>query len=53
MAIDVNNLGSVLRALGDLAGAKAAFQRALAILERFFPPDHPHIRIVRGNLDGL
>ena len=35
----------------DLAGAKAAFQRALAIFERAYGPDHPNTRIARENLD--
>jgi hypothetical protein len=43
----------VLQDLGDLAGAQAAYERALEILERFLPPDHPKIRIVRGNLKRL
>ena len=37
VAIDVNNLGSVLRALGGLAGARKAFERALRIFQNFFP----------------
>ena len=37
----VNNLGSVLRDLGDLAGARAAFERALTIDEAAYGPDHP------------
>ena len=41
VARDVNNLGAVLQALGDLAGARAAFERALAIFERVLGPDHP------------
>ncbi|HEX6112455.1 MAG TPA: tetratricopeptide repeat protein [Geminicoccaceae bacterium] len=53
VAIRVNNLGSVLRALGDLAGARAAFERALPIFERVLGPDHPSTRTVRGNLDSL
>ncbi|MGD8795196.1 MAG: tetratricopeptide repeat protein, partial [Anaerolineae bacterium] len=53
VAIDVNNLGSVLRALGDLDGAREAYERALAILQQFLPADHPKIRIARENLDSL
>jgi len=49
----VNNLGSVLENLGDLAGARAAYERALAILEEFLPADHPHIRTVRDNLEQM
>jgi tetratricopeptide (TPR) repeat protein len=50
VAKGLNNLGLVLWAEGDLAGARAAFERALRIFEQFLPPDHPHIAIVRGNL---
>jgi hypothetical protein len=53
VAVRVNNLGSVLRALGDLAGARAAFERALAIFERFLGSEHPSTRTVRGNLESL
>jgi hypothetical protein len=53
VATDVNNLRSVLKDLGDLAGARAAFERALAIFERALGPDHPNTRTVRGNLDRL
>ncbi|MEA3397248.1 MAG: tetratricopeptide repeat protein, partial [Chloroflexota bacterium] len=45
-----NNLGSVLKDLGDLAGARAAYERSLAIFERFLPPEHPKIQTVRDNL---
>jgi hypothetical protein len=46
-------MGLVLRDLGDLAGAKAAYERALAILERTLGPDHPNTRTVRRNLECL
>ena len=49
----VNNLGMVLKNLRDLAGARAAFERALAVSETFLPPDHPQIRNVPSNLDAL
>jgi hypothetical protein len=39
--------------LGDLPGAKAAFERALAILEKFLGPDHPKTQLVRRNLAAL
>ena len=53
MAIRVNNLGGVLQDLGDLAGARAAYERALAINEKFLPPDHPHNQITRTSLAAL
>jgi tetratricopeptide (TPR) repeat protein len=43
VAIRVNNLGGVLKDLGDLAGAKAAFERALLIREVAFGKEHPDV----------
>jgi hypothetical protein len=45
-----NNLGGVLRALGDLAGARAQLERALEIGEAALGPDHPNVAIYRDNL---
>jgi hypothetical protein len=53
VAIDVNNLGEVLRQQGDLSGARVAFERALKIFKKFLPPDHPNIKLVQENLDSL
>ena len=53
VATDGNNLGVVLRALGDLAGAKKSYERALVINEKSLPPDQPHIRIAKKNLKIL
>ena len=53
VATDVNNLGGVLKDLGDLDGARAAFERALRILRQCLPPEHPNIRIVEGHLQAL
>ena len=40
-----NNLGSHLRAIADLDGARAAYERALAVFERSqLPPEHPHFK---------
>jgi hypothetical protein len=41
----------VLQELGDLAGAKANFERAIAITEASLGPDHPNVAIFRRNLD--
>lgn len=49
MAIRVSNLGSVLRDLGDLAGAKKCFERALHIGEAS-GPDHPSLATRLNNL---
>jgi tetratricopeptide (TPR) repeat protein len=48
IALRVNNLGNVLKDLGDLAGARTAFERALAIGET--GPDHPQVVIYINNL---
>jgi tetratricopeptide (TPR) repeat protein len=53
VATDVNNLGSVLQALGDFPGAKAACERALKIDEKAFGPDHPDVAIRVNNLGGV
>ncbi|MGB3458436.1 MAG: FxSxx-COOH system tetratricopeptide repeat protein [Halobacteriota archaeon] len=53
VATDVNNLGSVLRALGDLKGAKELFARALKIDEEAYGPDHPHVAILVNNLGSV
>ena len=39
----LNGLGFDLRIVADLAGAKAAVQRALDIDERTYGPDHPNV----------
>jgi Tetratricopeptide repeat len=43
----------LLQQLGDLAGAKASFERALRIVEAVYGPDHPNTQTVAGNLRGL
>ena len=46
----VNNLGMVLKDLGDLDGAGKAFERALTIDENAFGPDHPNVATDVNNL---
>jgi tetratricopeptide (TPR) repeat protein len=53
VATDVNNLGSVLKDLGDLQGAKEHFGRALAIFQKSLGEDHPSTAKVRNNLELL
>jgi hypothetical protein len=53
VAIRVNNLASVLQALGDLAQARTLFERAIAIFRKSLGDDHPNTRTVRKNLEGL
>ncbi len=43
----------MLKDLGDLAGARAAFERALRIFEKFLPADHPKIAMARKNLRSV
>jgi pimeloyl-ACP methyl ester carboxylesterase len=45
-----SNLGSLLRAQGDLAAAKPYYEQALAILAASLGPDHPTTQIIRNNL---
>ena len=40
----------MLRAQGDLTGTKALYERALAIDEAAFGPDHPDVAIDLNNL---
>ncbi len=53
VATSVNNLGLVLRALGDLKGAKEHFARALSILRKSLGETHQSTATVRNNLELL
>jgi len=53
VAIYVNNLGSVLQALGDMEGAKKMYERALSIFTEYLGEDHPNTVTVQNNLDSL
>jgi hypothetical protein len=44
------NLGQILQAKGDLAGAEQYTQRALAISEKVYGSSHPMTMLVAGNL---
>jgi hypothetical protein len=50
VAVSVNNLGEVLRELGDLEGALVNYQRALTISEAALGPDHPTVGTVVNNV---
>ena len=39
--------------LGDLAGARAQLEAAVQIGEAALGPDHPTVRTIRGNLQGM
>jgi hypothetical protein len=43
----------LLKDLGDLAGARKCLERALKIFTQFLPENHPNIKMVRGNLEGV
>lgn len=50
LAVDLSNLGDLLRVMGDLRGAKPLLQRALTIDERALGPDHPDVAHCLANL---
>ena len=50
---DVNNLGSVLQALGDLEGAKRCYERALKIDEKALGPEHTSVARDVNNLGSV
>jgi Flp pilus assembly protein TadD len=52
-AESLNNLGSLLRDQGDLAGARGAYEQALSIFEKVLGPEHPNTRGVRDTLAAL
>ncbi|WP_374689551.1 tetratricopeptide repeat protein [Promineifilum sp.] len=52
-ATSLNNLGGLLYAQGDLAGARPYLERALAVSERVLGPDHPDTAASLNNLGAL
>ena len=53
VARDVNNLGSVLKDLGDLTGARQCFERAIKIAEAACGADHPSVGTMVSNLGAV
>lgn len=53
VAAAVSNVGSVLRALGDLAQARKFFERSLRINEAALGPNNPTVAIDVNNLGGV
>jgi hypothetical protein len=51
--MSLNNLGFLLKALGDLSGAQFHYERALAIFALRLGPDDPRTKIVQENLENL
>ena len=52
-APDLNNLAVLYRDTGRYTEAEPLFQRAIAILDKSLPPDHPNLAVVRENYAGL
>jgi tetratricopeptide (TPR) repeat protein len=52
-AITLNNLAGVLRAQGDLQGARTLYERVLTIREAQLGPDDPDTAITLNNLAGV
>ena len=50
---DVNNLGMVLKSIGDLTGAKECYERAIVIDEAINGPNHPEVATAVNNLGGV
>ena len=53
VAIRLNNLGLVLRDLGEIDAARAHMSRALEIYRKVLGEDHPSTKTVRKNLASL
>ncbi len=53
MIASLNNLGSVLGAEGDLAGARAHLERAVQVAEAAFGPDHADVGTCLNNLGSV
>jgi nephrocystin-3 len=53
MAINLNNLGTVLIEMGDYAAAEPLVHRALAIYEKVFGSDHPETHDLRKALEAI
>ncbi len=52
-AQSLNNMGYLLRAMGDLAAARPYYERALDIHEKVLGPDHPDTALSLNNMGGL
>jgi hypothetical protein len=50
LATSYSNLALILQALGDLPAARARMERAIEILEKALPPDHPTLATSYSNL---
>ncbi len=50
MATSLNNLAGILLSTHDFAGSATGFRRALVMLERELPSNHPKVAMTLGNL---
>ena len=53
VAAGLNNLGGVQQALGDLEGARASLERALALWREVFGEEHPQVATALNNLGSV
>lgn len=53
VAIDLSNLGELLRVMEEAAGAKPLYQRALTVGERALRPEHPNIAYYLAGLGAV
>ncbi len=53
VATRANNIGQILKAQGDLAGALRRTQRARRILHATYGPDNPSTRIVSEDVASI
>ena len=53
MALSLANLGLAYVALGDKPKALESLERARAIFESAYGPDHPHAEFCRANVEAI
>lgn len=52
-ATSLNNLGLLLQAQGDLAGARSCYEQAFRVFQSGLGEVHPSTQVVRRNLEAL
>jgi hypothetical protein len=53
IAIRRNNLGALLKDMGDLRGARRELEQAVEIARKALRPDHPRVKKLENNLAVL
>jgi hypothetical protein len=53
VASSLNNLAALYDSQGRYSEAELLYGRSLVIFEKALPVDHPHLAIVRGNLQQV